>query len=226
MKDENINNIIWAEQDSIIRKESGQWSMPNAKLKKVKFVEIRNEKDFDKIPKSGGVYWIETNEPVEHLLHNDVTPCKNNDFEIIYNGLAKDDIRSRIKKHLLRGESDGWSAISIDILLKGKDPKSHTKKAMATKGKVPYINGEQVRNLELLEKFHLSEEEKKFVEKSNKDTFYFHNGINCLTNTKHNVYVYKVYFIANLCEVYASFIEKTWRERFGRPRLCSYKSGR
>jgi len=217
----------WEEQDALIREQTKAWIVSDDNLNNVDFVEIKNKNDFERIPNKGGVYWISTNEPIVHSLHKRKTPQKNNDFEIIYNGLAKDNVRSRIKKHLFREESAGWSAISVDILLEGNDPKSHTKIAMAPgRVKVPYINNAPVRNLRLLSQFNLSEEERNFIQKnSNKGHFYFSNGIDCLS-AKHNNFIYRVYFITELSEVYSSFIEKAWRKKCGYPRLCSYKSGR
>ena len=158
---------------------------------------------------------------------------KINDLDIIYNGIAKDNVQHRIKQHLLIQEEDpGWSAISIDLLLlehKGH----HRQKAMDIKKRtrVPYLiegmNKNPIRSADLLLKLHLSEVEKNYILKNRElKTFHFINGINVFNN-KHSQFNYRVYYITGLqSTTYLDFIEKEWRKKHGLPRLCSYKSGR
>ncbi len=75
--------------------------IPNSALDQVDFVDLEAKEDFEKIPSGGGCYWIWTNEPVNHSLHKNSTPSPFDDGEIIYNGIAKDDVKGRIFHHLL-----------------------------------------------------------------------------------------------------------------------------
>jgi hypothetical protein len=74
-------------------------------------------------------------------------------------------------------------------------------------------------------KIHLSDTEKEALEKADNEKFYFRNGID-ITEEKHKVYEFRVYFITGLSSLYLDFIEKKWRKDFGLPKLCSYSSGR
>jgi hypothetical protein len=56
------------------------------------------------------------------------------------------------------------------------------------------------------------------------DVYFFRNGIN-LTDDKHNIYDFKIFYITGLTNLYLEHIEKQWRES-GLPQLCSYSTGR
>jgi len=110
--------------------------------------------------------------------------------EIIYNGIAKDNVKSRAFHHLYGFEDAGWSGISMDIYTKPSN--SHRKKACSPKDKVPFIDKIPIRNKNQLLKLHLTEEEKIFINKSEQSTFYFRNGIN-LNDDKHKNFQFRVY---------------------------------
>jgi len=214
--------------------------IPNETLDDVDFVILKNESDFDKIPTGGGCYWIWTNEPVVHTLHKNKTPKPFNNGAIIYNGIAKDDVKGRIRHHLLGNADAGWSGISMDIYF--GTTQSHRKKGLSPTGKVPYLveksiikrgdkKGDDIdvhKSIRLVEDFlkiHLSEQEKTFINENAAPKIHFRNGINIFEN-KHQPYDFCAYFITGLNSLYLDFIEKKWREEYGLPKLCSYKSGR
>ncbi len=226
------NQNIWINEDKKVIELEKHIQIPDKALDNVRNIEFKSVNDFEKIPKTGGCYWFLTNEPINYTFHRRELPEKIGDFDIIYNGIAKDDIQSRIKYHLLINDQDpGWSAISIDIL-PIKYEGSHRKRAMSTikNTKVPYLNGKQIRTKEQLLQLNLSIEERRFVESNDFKNFYFRNGINIFDenfNIKHSKYIFKVSYIAGLKSVsYIDLIEKKWRENFGLPRLCTYQSGR
>lgn len=127
MDDQNI----WINEDKKVNELEKQIQIPNKALENVRNIELKSVKDFEKIPKTGGCYWFVTNEPINHTFHRHELPEKIGDFDIIYNGIAKDNIHSRIKNRLLINNPDpGWSAISIDIL-PIKYEGSHRKRAMS-----------------------------------------------------------------------------------------------
>ena len=219
MRDSN-----WKKWDKLFYKFEKKALIPNYNLKNVKFVQFKNKKDIEKIPSEGGCYWIWTNEPVFHSLHKRKTPKKFDSGEIIYNGLAKDNIRYRIKNHLISDFEAGWSGISVDIYT-AKGTKSHRKKVIHKTGKVPYLQGKRMKFKEDIFKLYLSNDEKKYIEK-NKSPFYFRNGINIFEN-KHRKFKFRVYFITNLNSIsYGGVIEKLWRKKHGHPKLISFISGR
>jgi hypothetical protein len=195
--------------------------IPNKKLDKVDFISVKKNADINAIPTGGGCYWIWTNEPVIHSLHKYNTPLPFNGGEVIYNGIAKDDVKGRVFHHLFGFEDAGWSGISLDIYT--KNSVSHRKKACSPIGKVPYINKKPIKTKAQLLQLHLSTTEKTYLKK-NKTVFYFRNGIN-ITESKHKKFKFKVYYITGLTSLYLEHIEKQWRE-FGLPKLCSYSSGR
>lgn len=196
--------------------------IPDNTLNNVDYLLVKSKNDINKIPKGGGCYWIWTNEPVIHSLHKNDCPEPFDGGEIIYNGIAQDDVKGRIKHHLFGDEDAGWSGISMDIY---KDTSiSHRKKACSPKDKVPFIDKKPIRNKKQLLSIHLSQSEKSFIRKSKEDTFYFKNGIN-LDDKKHKKYIYRVYFITGLKSLYLEYIEKEWRKK-RIPKLCSYKTGR
>ncbi len=229
---------IWKKQEiKLFENLEKAIKIPNEKLDKVDFVLIKREADFEKIPKSGGCYWIWTNEPANHRFHKNLIPKKIKNGEIIYNGIAKDNVRLRIKHHLLNVKEDArWSGISLDIYQ--SESQSHRKKAMSlNKGKVPYVdcvfeNGtnsyscKPVRTKkDLLSHLFLSDTEKKYIKNSNASEIFFRNCID-IFERKHKKFKFVVYFITGLEPLFLEYIEKKWREKYGLPKLCSYSSGR
>jgi len=217
----------WLSEDKKFYRLESKAKIPSLTLQNVPNIKLKKLSDFDEIPNTGGCYWIWTNERVHHRLHRRKTPNGFNNGEIIYNGLAKDNIQGRIKQHLLSDFDAGWSGISIDIYTK-KSP-SHRKRAMSNKDrvKVPYLaDGQRINSIKLILKLNLSSDEKKFIKKNKNDEFFFRNGIN-IFEKKHKSNDFRIYYITNLMSLsYAEFIEKKWRERHGSPKLCSYISGR
>lgn len=224
----NMLNSIWKREAEKFELIKEQVKIPNETLENVDYVELKIKEDFEKVPSEGGCYWILTNDPVYHRLHRNRIPEKINDSEVIYNGIAKDNVMQRVKHHLLAEKNAGWSGISLDILL--EQAQSHRKKVLNIRGKVPYveINGDlkPIRDRALIFCLNLSKPEKEYIEsKPNKTTFFFRNGINVFED-KHKNYIYKVYFITGVNWLYLEYAEKKWREKYGLPKLCSYSSGR
>lgn len=239
----NYNNF-WLEEEKKFLKAIENVEIPNSNLDKVNFINVKSQDDLNHISDGGGCYWIWTNEPVIHTLHKNKLPAELNSGQIIYNGIAKDDVKGRVFHHLFGFEDAGWSGISMDIYK--NNSQSHRKKAMSLKGKVPYIfedivvkRGNKAKNIkkgdvikvlspirqkEQLLKLNLSSDEIDFIKNSTSSQFFFRNGIN-IADEKHRKYDYKVYYITGLSSLYLEFIEKKWREN-GLPRLCSYSSGR
>ena len=214
---------IWKKQEKKFKALEKKIKIPDKKLNKVDFVLIKKVADFEKIPERGGCYWIWTNEPVNHRLHKNPTSKKIKNGEIIYNGIAKDNVKLRIKHHL-SGEIDaGWSGISLDIYPKSSE--SHRKKAMSlNKGKVPYVDCvfkndtnsyscKPVRTKkDLLSHLFLSDTEKKYIKNSNASEIFFRNGID-IFERKHKKFKFVVYFITGLEPLFLEYIEKKWRKR-------------
>jgi len=239
-----IHNQYWIDQEQKFLKAIKNVKIPNSKLEKVDFIDIKSQEDLKNIPCGGGGYWIWTNEPVLHTLHKNKLPDTLNSDQIIYNGIAKDDVKGRLFHHLFGFEDADWSGISLDIYK--NNSQSHRKKAMSPFGKVPYIleskiinRGNKKKNLKKgdrvkilspiktknqLLKINLSDEEREYINSTNNLKYFFRNGIN-IVNDKHKDYSFKVYFITGLSSLYLEFIEKKWREN-GLPRLCSYSTGR
>ena len=92
---------IWLKQDAEFVKIEKKVKIPNSMLDNVPNITLKNKNDFENIPDLGGCYWIWTNEPIIHRLHKRPIPKKVQGGEIIYNGIAKDNIRSRVKNHLI-----------------------------------------------------------------------------------------------------------------------------
>lgn len=222
-----MGNNFWKNEEIKFINAISDVKTPNAKLSKVSYVIPKEQLDLNSIPSGGGCYWIWTDEPILHTLHKNKTPKPFNGGEIIYNGIAKDDVRGRIKNHIFGEQDAGWSAISIDIYF-GKTT-SHRKKALSDAGKVPFIFSNSlyhpIRTKNDLLRIHLSNKEKEFVRNRKNETIYFRNGIN-ITEPKHKKYTFKIYYITELTTLYLEFIEKKWREDYGLPKLCSYSSGR
>ncbi len=95
------NQNIWINEDKKVIELETNIQIPNKALDNVSNVELKSVDNFEKIPKTGGCYWFLTNEPINHTFHRRELPEKIGDFDIIYNGIAKDNIQSRIKNHLL-----------------------------------------------------------------------------------------------------------------------------
>ena len=93
-------NNYWLEQEKVFLKAISGVEIPNEKLENVDSILIKSIADINSIPSGGGCYWIWTNEPVKHSLHKHNTPKLLNGGEIIYNGIAKDDVKGRIFHHL------------------------------------------------------------------------------------------------------------------------------
>lgn len=239
-----MDNSYWIKQEKKFLTAIKNVEIPNANLDKVNNIIVKTKCDLSKIPDGGGCYWIWTNEPVTHTLHKHNLPTNIQKGQIIYNGIAKDDVRGRISRHLFGSVDATWSGISIDIF-NGKSD-SHRKKAMSGKGKVPYITVQKevkrankrkgvkkgeiidelspIRRKELLLKLPLSQAEENYINGTEVSQYYFRNGID-ITEDKHNNYEFEVYFIIGLSSFYLEYIEKKWREN-GLPRLCSYSTGR
>lgn len=215
-------NNYWLEQEKKFLKAIENVDVPNEKLDNVDFIDLKSHQDLGNIGVGGGCYWIWTNEPVIHSLHKNPIPKPFDDGELIYNGIAKDDVKGRVFHHLFGFEDAGWSGISIDIYTKASN--SHRKKACSPNGKVPFINNFPIRTKEQLLKLHLTQEEKEFINNSEQSVFHFRNGIN-LNDEKHKDFKFRVYFITGLTSLYLEHIEKEWRKN-GLPKLCSYLTGR
>lgn len=195
-------------------------------LVELKCVTVATADDINLIPKVGGVYFIVTNEPVNHTFHCHKLPIPIGDgYEIIYNGTAQ-DLRDRAKKHLMRTVSKGMSGISMDILM-DESVESHTKccYSPSQRKKTPYVVKEPIKSIENVLKLHLSDDEKTFVTNNAKSTLYFRNGIN-VSDAKHSGYTFKYYYQELQSHSVRDIIETTWRKNNGVPRLCSYTEGR
>jgi hypothetical protein len=215
-------NSYWLEQEKIFLEAIKDVEIPNNTLANVDFTLVKNCNDLNSIPSGGGCYWIWANEPVKHSLHKHKNPNSFEGGEIIYNGIAKEDVKGRIYHHLFGFEDARWSGISLDIYT--NKSVSHRKKACSQLGKVPYLDSKPIRNKEQLLQLHLSKNERDYILSNELDVYFFRNGIN-ITDDKHKVYDFKVFYITGLTSLYLEHIEKQWRE-FGLPKLCSYSSGR
>lgn len=150
-------NSYWLEQEKKFLNAIKSVEIPNEKLRNVDYTLIKTSADINTMPSGGGCYWIWTNEPVKHSLHKHKTPQPFNGGEVIYNGIAKDDVKSRVFHHLFGFEDAGWSGISLDIYT--KNSVSHRKKACSPRGKVPYINNTPIKTKNQLLQLHLSRNE-------------------------------------------------------------------
>lgn len=233
-----FSKSIWQKEEKKFRKLEEKIRIPDRFLNEVDCVILKEEGDFDCIPRTGGCYWIWTNEPVKHRFHKNKIPGKINKGEIIYNGIVEDNIQGRVKHHLFGDMKATWSGISLDIYF-GKS-RSHRKKIFSTnkRVKVPYVVGYSnkkngvnsvklisIRNRDLIFKLFLSKKEKFFIKSRSQKEYYFRNGIN-ISDPKHRKYLFKVYFITGLKTLYREYIEQKWREKFALPKLCSYSKGR
>ena len=205
-------------------------SIPCERLLICKKICIENQDNFDLIPNKSGLYWITTNEPINHCLNSGLK-CPNNidnDYKIIYNG-STGDIRSRIKEHLFRSDDKGGSGtqsgISIDILHNIDDNKkiSHIKCLWGENKKTPkYFKDVKITKMDnkedILNDIFFSKEEKKIIKKNN--TIYFKNGINIFSE-KHKNYKWTVYYLEIDNHNIRDYIEIEWRKKYGVPQLCS-----
>jgi hypothetical protein len=126
-------NETWQEEEQKFLQAINDVKIPNERLEEVAFITPHSKEDFEQIPSSGGCYWIWTNEPVVHSLHKHKTPASFDGGQIIYNGIAKDDVRGRAKHHLSGNVDAGWSGISIDLYF--GDTTSHRKKLFQIPGR-------------------------------------------------------------------------------------------
>ncbi len=224
---EHYSLTVWRQEEQRFRELEAAVRIPDATLNEVDVVELSDLSEFDKIPESGGCYWLWTNEPILHRLHKNSVPERFDNGEIIYNGIAKDNVRMRIKHHLVGQENAGWSGISIDIY--PGEARSHKKKACSARGKVPYLDRDplpKITSKELLVELNLSDQERNFINSSRQEIFYFRNGID-IRDQKHRPSSFRAYDIITQPEtLYLDFIEKKWRKQYGLPKLCSYSSGR
>ncbi len=209
-----MRKIFWKNEEIKFLNAISDVKIPNAKLSKVSYIIPKDPADLNSIPSGGGCYWIWTDEPVLHSLHKNNTPKPFNKGEIIYNGIAKDDVRGRIKNHIFGDPDAGWSAISLDIYF--NKTTSHRKKALSGSGKVPYIilNSlyNPIRTKSDLLKIHLSKKEMTFIKNTKSKTIYFRNGI-YIAEPKHKKHTFKIYFITGLTTLYLEFIEKKMARR-------------
>jgi hypothetical protein len=188
-----MGNINWNDIDIKVKEFEDSLEIPDGNLNGVNCVLLKNEADLFKIPNQGGCYWIWTNKNIIHTFHKSKLPDGFDGGEIIYNGIAKDDIRGRIKKHLFGKIEEGMSAISMDLILtdyKG----SHRKKALADKGNTVYFNNIRIRNKEDLLMLNLSNIENGFIKQSD-HPIYFRNGIN-ISESKYLDFSFRVYFLS------------------------------
>src|SRR5690606_12461780 len=107
-------NEIWLQEDQKFRAITENILVPDEHLSNTQYIVLRTPDDFGSIPTEGGCYWIWTDEPVHHCLHKNPIPISFDKGEIIYNGIAKDNVRQRIINHLYGNEHARWSAISMD----------------------------------------------------------------------------------------------------------------
>lgn len=234
---------IWKEEEEKFLSAIKSVKIPDALLTNVPHLVLKNEKDLDNFPEGGGCYWIWTNEPITHFLHKNKTPEHFSGGEIIYNGIAKDKVKVRVKDHLFSTMDATWSGISLDLFL--GDTTSHRKKASGNEGKVSYTRhyrtlkrkcksgnkGDSIPDYKPLKladdllELNLSDKERDYIQENKDKIIHFRNGIN-ITEPKHSSYEFRVYYIVGLSSLYLDFIEKKWREENGLPRLCSYSSGR
>ena len=219
----------WFNIDSKLLEYEQTLKIPNERLVDVYSIELFDEKDLKDIPNEGGCYWIWTDEPILHSFHpvssKNPLPVAFDGGEIVYNGIAKDDVRGRVKKHLFGTVNESMSAMGVDLLTYEYNG-SHRKQAFSSnRSKAPYLDGLKISSKETLLKINLSKDETEFVNKSN-HPIYFRNGIN-ITEEKHRAFSYKVYFLCGFKSAsYGDIIEKRWRESYGLPRLCTYSKGR
>lgn len=208
---------------------------PDQHLTNIPKKTVAQPSDFDDIPKTGGCYWILTNEDVNHCLnsstkHPEELIPDTDDCRVVYNGVA-DDLRSRAKQHLLRNDRDGHfgtrSGISVDLM---KGAKTETKNSHAKR-----INLIRLRTADgfepmktsdkntILERLNFTREEVDLA--FQQEEIFFKNGID-VQDLKHQhcQWIFAYESIDN--QLLRDHIERSWREKYGIPILCTYKSAR
>lgn len=209
-----------------------KYAVPARNLSDLPYVDIKSEKDFKMIPNTGGAYWIVTDEKIPHAMnkyHN--TRVVLDAGEVIYNGMAKDDVRARIKAHLNRIDDKGMSAISVDIL--PYIATSHTKLMIHenNRKKLAYFNGIKITIIDDVTLNQYSKSNQQNIKnvlndpKNTNNAVWFRSGINVLDDN-HSIYNWRVYYLTDVTRTYADFTECEWRRLYGQPRLNSYVDGR
>jgi len=209
--------------------------VPDAKLTGISSICIRSMKDIELIPKkTPGIYWISTNEPINHCLNKGVNlPFKMDDnFQVVYSG-SSSDIRSRAKQHLLRvnGMYGTMSGISVDILQSQPTSKSSHAKCLWSNSKnkkIPKLlkSGKYNKPLnkkDIIDIVNLSSDEKNYLSKL--DEIFFKNGIN-VEDVKHLPYEWIFHYAPVMNHNIRDYLEIQWRKLHGIPLLCSYSEGR
>lgn len=209
--------------------------VPDAKLTGISSICIRSMKDIERIPiKTPGIYWISTNEPINHCLNKGVNlPLRMDDnFQVVYSG-SSCDIRSRAKQHLLRvnGVYGTMSGISVDILQSQPTTKSSHAKCLWSNSKnkkIPKLlnSGKYIKPFkkkDILDTLNLSPDEKHYL--SEIDEVFFKNGIN-VEEDKHRPYEWIFHYAPVINHNIRDYIEIEWRKLHGVPILCSYSEGR
>jgi hypothetical protein len=220
---DNNNKIIYSIQ------------IPCNKLFICKKILIKNETDINKLSNKSGLYWIVSNEPINHCFNsgNKIPENINNENKIIYNGTTC-NIKTRIKEHILRNDEKGGngtqSGISIDIIDDCFINKkvSHIKCLYGKNKKIPkYLKDNEVKKInnksDIINNIYFSNNEKEIIKKN--DIIYFKNGINIFSN-KHKNYNWIIYYLEIDNHNIRDYIEIEWRKKYGIPILCSYSIGR
>ena len=226
-----MKNKFQISADQMIEDQK-KYAVPAKDLSDLPYVDIKSEEDFNKIPNSGGAYWIVTNEPIPHAMNKyENQRVKLNIGEVVYNGMAKDNVKGRIKAHMHRTKQGGMSAISVDVLpcIAG----SHTKLMIHEnkRKKLAYFNGIKVTSIDEIPVNSYSQSNQKNIKEvlkdpKNKDNaIWFRSGINVL-DKNHAMYNWRVYYLTDVSRTYADFVETEWRKLYGQPRLNSYVDGR
>jgi len=219
-------------------KESGRIhiiQVPDVRLTGISSICIRSMKDIERIPnKTPGIYWISTNEPINHCLNKGINlPSKMDDnFQVVYSG-SSCDLRDRAKQHLLRvnGVYGTMSGISVDILQTQPTSKSSHAKCLwsnAKNKKLPKLlklgkYNKPLNKDDIVSMVNLSPDEKSYILKTNE--VFFKNGINVEDN-KHRPYQWIFHYAPVLNHSIRDYIEIEWRKSHGVPILCSYSEGR
>lgn len=208
--------------------------IPDASLSGLTSIRITKEEDLIRIPKTGGNYWILTDEPVRHVLHagKKCPTILSSGLTVVYNGVSG-SLQGRAKEHLLREDSKGGfgaqSGISLDLMKESPTKKSsHAKCIWAEKKKIPKVllGGSYKKpssKNEVIDAMHLSADEKENAR--GKEELYFKNGIH-VQDTKHIPYTWLFVFVPISVHSIRDYVENEWRNIHGVPVLCSYTSGR
>ena len=220
--------------------------IPDADLTGMTTIQVRGPEDIiHAVPSNtSGCYWIMTDEPVNHCFNNGAwVPKKRNcdGLSIVYSGVC-DNLRSRLKEHLLRPDgvrcnSGSRSAMSIDVLPQDNLVKTHVKCAWAEKKKLPKIltlsptgGGAGDVTYKKPESYEEICDALRIETTTTTTTIttrelYFKNGID-VRQPKHASYQWKVAFVPLKVHCIRDYVENEWKKRHGCPVLCSYKEGR